>query len=211
MRTDSLLYDSVKVARYQANSAYDYSSRLESPDFSLLTYLERLFNRLLNRIFSGSFEENVTTPIMIGVFLVAAVVIVWFLYKKHPELFVRTGKNVTLPYGEEEENIHLIDFENDITSALSNSDYRLAIRLKYLQTLRFLSDNNLIDWQLHKTPTEYAVELRKRELRPVFRQLTNLFLEVRYGNRTATSALYDDACSYQAKIRTVTMEGGGEA
>ena len=47
-----------------------------------------------------------------------------------------------------------------------------------LQTLKRLSDEKRIDWQPYKTPAQYINEVRM----PVFRQLTNHFLRVRYGN-----------------------------
>jgi len=202
---DSIFYDTGKIARYQANKSYDYASQLEMPDYSWFELVSRWFNRLINSIFSGSFEENVTTPVMITVFVVALAAVLIYLYRSRPELFLRTRKTESLPYMVEEENIHRIDFGKEIAAALGSGDYRLAIRLKYLQTLRFLSDNKLIDWQIHKTPTEYVFELGNRELRPVLRLLTNRFLEVRYGNYAATAGLYDEICDYQAQLR----KGGG--
>ena len=47
-----------------------------------------------------------------------------------------------------------------------------------------MSDNNLINWQIYKTPTQYAREYTDA----VFRDLTNVFLRVRYGNFDATAA-----------------------
>ena len=60
------------------------------------------------------------------------------------------------------------------------------MRLLYLQTLKQLSDAERIDWQLYKTPTQYLNEVRL----PAFRQLTNHFLRVRYGNFEATEELF---------------------
>ena len=76
-----------------------------------------------------------------------------------------------------------------------------AVRLLYLQTLKRLSDEKRIDWQPYKTPTQYINEVRI----PVFRQLTNHFLRVRYGNFEATEELFNSMKSLQEEIG----KGGG--
>ena len=113
---------------------------------------------------------------------------------------MRSSKN-KLPYEVEEDTIYGVDFSGGIADALSRSDYREAVRLLYLQTLKRLSDEKRIDWQPYKTPTQYINEVRM----PVFRQLTNHFLRVRYGNFEATEELFDSMKSLQEEIG----KGGG--
>ena len=52
---------------------------------------------------------------------------------------MRSSKN-KLPYEVEEDTIYGVDFSGGIADALSRSDYREAVRLLYLQTLKQLSD-----------------------------------------------------------------------
>ena len=206
-QADTIIYDAQKIADYQANERFDYDSQLDIPDYSLFDAFSRWFNRLFNSIFSGKFEENVTTPVMVILFIATILAILFFLYKKRPGLFMREKKSASLPYDIEEENIHGIDFNKEISTALECGDYRLAIRMLYLQTLRILSDNNLIEWQIHKTPTEYLYEIRNREMKPLFHKLTNWFLQVRYGNYTASPELYETMREAQAGLKKI-MEGG---
>lgn len=109
---------------------------------------------------------------------------------------MRSRKN-NLPYTVEEDTIYGVDFPEGIAQALSRSDYREAVRLLYLQTLKQLSDDGCIDWQLYKTPTQYIYEVRL----PAFRQLTNHFLRVRYGNFEATEALFHAMQALQVEIK----------
>ena len=102
-----------------------------------------------------------------------------------------------LPYAVEEDTIYGVDFARGIADALSRSDYREAVRLLYLQTLKQLSDEKRIDWQLYKTPTQYVYEVRM----PAFRQLTNHFLRVRYGNFEAMEALFHVMQSLQEEMK----------
>ena len=209
LQADTIIYDSRRIADYQADSRFDYNSQLDMPDYSWFDIISKWFNRLLNSVFSGKFEENVTTPIMILLFVAAIIAILLFLYKKRPELFMRAKKTAPLPYDIEEENIHGIDFNKEISSALEKGDHRLAIRLLYLQTLRLLSDNNLIDWQIHKTPTEYLYEIKNTETKPLFREITTRFLRVRYGNYIASPELYEELRELQVSLKK-TMEGGAD-
>ena len=89
-----------------------------------------------------------------------------------------------------------VDFPGGIAEALSRQNYREAVRLLYLQTLKQLSDAERIDWQLYKTPTQYINEVRL----PAFRQLTNHFLRVRYGNFEATEELFRIMQTLQEEI-----------
>jgi len=206
-QADTIIYDAQKIADYQADGRFDYNTQLYMPDYSWFDIIIKWFNRIMNAIFSGKFEENVTTPVMIFLFIAIIISILYFLYKKRPELFKREKKVAPLPYDIEEENIHGIDFIKELSVALDCSDYRLAIRLLYLQTLRLLSDNKLIDWQIHKTPTEYLYEIRNNEMKPLFRELTNRFLRVRYGNYAATPEVYDMMHDLQTDMKKM-MEGG---
>jgi hypothetical protein len=200
-QADTVIYDIQKIERYQADGRFDYNSQLHLPEDSIFDLLSRWFNRLMNSIFSGKFEERYTTPVMIVIFFLILFAVVFFLYKKRPELFMHSKKSSKIPYSVEEENIHKIDFDNEISKSLANENYRLAIRLVYLQTLRHLSDNKLIDWQIHKTPTEYLFEIKDKEIKQPFRELTNHFLQVRYGNYPASLLLYETMRELQSSIK----------
>ena len=203
IQVDTIIYDAKKISDYQHNSRFDYLSQLELPDYSWFDLVAMWFNRLINSIFSGRFEERITTPFMIIIFLLIVSTVIFFLFKKRPELFMRAKKAASPPYSIEEENIHSINFEQEIASALQSGDYRLAIRLLYLQTLRFFSDNQLIDWQIHKTPMEYLYELKVKDMRQPFRVFTNHFLHVRYGNYPASSELFATMLDLQTNIKQI--------
>jgi hypothetical protein len=210
LRTDTLIYDKQKIADYQANRRFDYNSQYDmAAAESWFDILSGWFNRLINKIFSGEFEKSYTTTVMILLFLTILSTIVFFLYKKRPELFMRSKKTTPHPYDIEEENIHEIDFKKDISNALDCGNYRLAIRLIYLHTLRILSDSRLIDWQRHKTSTEYLYEIKNKDLIIPFRELTNHFLQIRYGNYDASPELYETTLGLREQIRHI-IEGGDD-
>ncbi len=202
---DTLVCDSARIATWQSNPDYDYNRELVITDFDFWQWVGRWLERLLSKLFGSENAAKYTevTLIVIGVLLL--LLILWFLYKKRPELFMRVRSN-GMPYVVHEDTIYGVDFDTAIQVALSGGDYREAARLLYLQTLKQLSDTERIDWQLYKTPTEYTYEVKPEALRIPFRKLTNSFLRVRYGNFEATEALFSEMRELQTLIRK-----GGDA
>lgn len=193
---DTLVCDTTQVAMWQADAAYDYNRELMAPEINIIEWISRLVEEILQKIFGSRFAEQYTEAILIGIGILILALLVWFVYKKNPGLFMHSRKGA-LPYTVEEDTIYGVDFEKGISVALSRRDYREAVRLLYLQTLKQLSDEKRIDWQFYKTPTQYIYEVKT----PAFKQLTNQFLRVRYGNFEATEALFSTMQSLQEEIK----------
>lgn len=81
-----------------------------------------------------------------------------------------------------EENIHEADLEDFARHALDKKDYKLAIRLYFLQILKHLSTNNFIKWKRDKTNKEYVREMNGTDLFKEFRSLSRLFERVWYSD-----------------------------
>jgi len=97
-------------------------------------------------------------------------------------IFRGESKEIAIPYSESLENIHQITFEEEIEKALAQRNYRLAIRLLYLSTLKQLNDAHLINWQIEKTNSAYLNELTDAGQRQSFSVLTRQFEYVWYGD-----------------------------
>jgi hypothetical protein len=95
-------------------------------------------------------------------------------------LFGRSSKE-SLNYTISSDDIHGISFEEAIQQAIASSNFRLAIRLLYLQSLKKLSDSGYINWQLNKTNTDYLQETRDKKWHSLFSSLTYNFEYTWYG------------------------------
>lgn len=93
--------------------------------------------------------------------------------------------------GIEEENIHEMDFDALIREAEQQKNFRRAVRLQYLQILKQLTNRNLIRWRPEKTNHDYLNELSQANLQSAFRELTNTFEYVWYGNFNLNATEYD--------------------
>ena len=198
---DTLVCDTAQVAVWQSDPAFAYSRELIAAEINVLEWFSRWFGKLLDKIFGNTLVAEYSEAVLICIAILILVLVIWFVYKKRPELFMRSRKS-TLSYTVGEDTIYGVDFAGGIADALARTDYREAVRLLYLQTLKQLSDGKRIDWQLYKTPTQYIYEVRL----PAFRQMTNHFLRVRYGNFEATETLFHVMRDLQKEV-----EKGGAA
>lgn len=101
------------------------------------------------------------------------------------------SKSIDVPYAEVEDNIHEINFNDEIEKAVAAKNFRLAIRLFYLRTLKQLSDANQIDWKPEKTNQAYIAELTDTNRKGLFKQLTDQFEYVWYGEFSIDKSQFD--------------------
>lgn len=97
-------------------------------------------------------------------------------------IFRKDAKQVPIPYSESLENIHEISFDQEIEKAMAQHNYKLAVRLLYLRSLKQLSDAGLIHWQTDKTNSAYLNEIADSAQRQSFSILTIQFEYVWYGD-----------------------------
>lgn len=79
-------------------------------------------------------------------------------------------------------NWQAADFEQQITQAIRQNDFDLAVRWLYLKTLKTLDDKKHIRWQKDKTNQTYVRELSKTDFGKNFQGLTEWFEYVHYGD-----------------------------
>ena len=220
---DTLVIDTAQIARWQSQPDFDYSRELADDGMTFSDWLLMKLGRLLDAFFDSSSGSAAVRWTLIFIAVAALVLVVWYLWRYQPWLFHR--QETLVQDGDEAvDNIYGVDFDAALAHALAAENYREAIRVVYLQTLKVLADARLIDWQPFKTPSQYVRELAAARLSsssvsssapsasgplcsggaaaaaPAFRSLTAHFLRVRYGNFPATRALYDDVQALRKEV-----------
>lgn len=116
--------------------------------------------------------------------------------------FGRAPRRMALAYDAATENIHEVDFAARLREAEESGNYRLALRLGYLELLKKFSDQGLIDWQPNKTNHAYLRELADSQpvIRPAFGEVTRQFEYVWYGELALPAALYRQAREAQQQV-----------
>jgi hypothetical protein len=127
--------------------------------------------------------------------IIAVVVIVFFVLRlmgmnKSSLLSRKSGD--TLPFTISTDDINNISFEDAIRTAIENRNFRMAVRLLYLQSLKQLSDKGYIQWQINKTNSDYLKEISGRQWQASFKKLTYNFECTWYGDMKIAKEQFDD-------------------
>jgi hypothetical protein len=126
-------------------------------------------------------------------------------------LFGGESRKTDLHAGVAEENIHTMDFDRLIADAIARREYRWAIRLHYMRTLKELTDLKLIAWKPEKTNQDYLHELRLAPLRTPFAGITMLFEYAWYGDLPVNERVFRQAeqsfADFRGQLSAVTERG----
>ncbi|WDF56059.1 DUF4129 domain-containing protein [Mucilaginibacter sp. KACC 22063] len=178
-------FNDAALKRLLDNPAFDYYRENNIHKLSLWDRFWRWFWTMVEsimRMFSPSSGNWVSTVIWIGVGGVVIFLIIKFVLQGSGGLFSKPSAEIEGLEGLINENIHEISFDEEINNAVAAGNYRLAVRLLYLRTLKQLDDAGLINWRIEKTNAAYLRELTDTEKRQQFGTITRQFEYVWYGN-----------------------------
>lgn len=169
-----------KLRDIQGDRAYRYGDDVP-PTASLWDQFWSWFWYKVGELLRAKAYRSVGQYILL---LAVAGLVIWLLYKAEvlANIFPGRAKQTGLGYETLDENIHQINFSDRINEAIESRNYRMAVRLLYLQTLKSLADGGLIRWQPDKTNRQYAYELTGNAKRLGFEQLTTQFEYAWYGD-----------------------------
>ncbi len=86
------------------------------------------------------------------------------------------------------EDIDAVDVMSGLKLALSQRDYRMAIRMKFIELLQLLQAREYIDWKSDKTNRDYVYEITNKGFRKTFKSLANTYEFIWYGNTKVSEA-----------------------
>jgi hypothetical protein len=209
--TDSTSYelrefDEQKMEEYRNNPDFDY----EREDLNL-SWWER-FTKWLRDLFRDvdpdmpDIDPGVKAPNLawlsalgnvLLILLVAALIagIVFLIVKGSGKMFRRGAKaeEEDIVAEESEENINDLPIDDMLQSAIDGRQWRTAVRILYLRSLKALSDNGQIHWESQKTNYDYLREVQAPELKSPFRDLTLLFENIWYGEYPVDQNIFHTA------------------
>ncbi len=183
-------FDEEAITKYKTEREFQYD-KISEPVSSLWDRFWAWFWRQVDDFFSSS-VGNISLKVFLVLIAVAAVAyFIWKMTGDRTGLFGSRGKK-GLAYEIGQEDIHSISFDEAIQDAVSQENYRLAVRLVYLYSLKLLSDQQLIDWKPGKTNTAYVFEMKPHTASGAFNQLTTSFEFAWYGGEAVSKEHYRD-------------------
>ncbi|GAB4092096.1 DUF4129 domain-containing protein [Flaviaesturariibacter terrae] len=151
-------------------------------------------------------SEPLGIPSFVFWILITAVILAllhMFLLSININVFAKRGVELgSEEEAEAAEDIFNRNFEREIAAAVAGGDYRLAIRLRYLQLLRELSDRNIIQYRSGATNGVYVSQLWGSAYYTDFFRITRTFEYAWYGMLPVTQTAYERMQQDVAHLKT---------
>lgn len=108
--------------------------------------------------------------------------LLWYLNQQ--DIFLFRRKSTALSenkWDEDDKDIFSINFNEAIDKARKDKKYRQAIRLQYLQVIKYLTEKSIIHYQPDKTNLEYLLQLKASNYYKPFFDITRNYEYSWYG------------------------------
>ncbi|MFC7357603.1 hypothetical protein ACFQO1_07885 [Jejudonia soesokkakensis] len=176
-------YDEQLSEKYSGDT-YDYD-KLEGEAENLITQFLNWFFRKIGELFGIDISPEMIIFLRFFFYVIIGIIIVYIIVRllvgERASSFFTRKSTLVAPLNIQEEHIETIDLDVYITDALSEKNYRLAIRYMYLKSLKMLSLKNIIDWHFDKTNTDYYHEITNTDIKEGFKKVSYLYDNIWYG------------------------------
>jgi hypothetical protein len=126
----------------------------------------------------GQLFQTLLWMLIIGGFIAFLVI---YLSNSNAGLFRRSRSVHDTVADPETDDIFAIQYAKEIEKAISAGNFRLAVRLLFLKTLRSLSDKHLIQYTQDRTNFDYLLQVQHASWYNLFFRLTRNYEYVWYG------------------------------
>lgn len=185
-------FNEVRLEELRSNSSFKYDLPTPEAQGAFERFIIRVQNWFM-RLF-GSGTASSIFDIAWRLLLVAA--FIFFIIKLfgiEVSTVFKPNKTKPLNYKVSEEQLHGIDFEQEIAKAIKQNQWRFAVRLIYLHALKILADSELLMVKKGKTNREYLYELAGKPVEEDFKRLSFIFDYTWYGHFEANDRVLSEA------------------
>lgn len=190
--------DNESIEAYRNNSDFKYKEMPAHQRYGYLpAWLQQFLNKLLSSIFnSGAFEAVfilLITSIAVYILLRMNGINPAGLLKRSP----RELKNAVYSGFQEQQ---LIQYDKLIDEAVMAGDFRLAVRLRFLDILMKLDKKGIISFKEDKTNREYYNEIAQPSVKKGFSGVAGIFENVWYGELELSKNQYTELENVLSKL-----------
>lgn len=143
------------------------------------------------------------------VFVIIVALLIMILRNSQPVVKVERERVEAKTLEEAEENLPMVTLNKIYEEALQLSDFKKALRIKFLMVLQTMIDHEMIIWKKRKTNEQYLIELRDASIASMFRGAVQTFDAVWYGEVQITSVQYQAIIAGLDNLNN-TISGRGE-
>lgn len=190
-----------KQSEYNDDEAWRYDRDKTTETKSEPTVFDRMWNgfweNVLESMQGGNHERKFNPWTILWILIIVAIIVLVILKLTNTGVSTlfsgRAHKAEKTDATLEDVDIHAIDYEKQIAEAISKRDYRLAVRLWFLRTLKSFSDKELVNWKIDKTNSDYYYELSGTAYQKEFGEVSNVYDYIWYGEFPVDESSYSKA------------------
>jgi len=182
--------DGSMIERYRSDSNFNYPApRVQRAGF-LQLLLSRVFQWLAEKM--GKPVAIFLMILLAALLLSSVLLLLYTVFRGERQMTFYKADREGISYEVQREDIHQMDFGEEIQRALEDKDYKKALRILYLSTLKRMTDAHLIDWAGWKTNRDYIYELKDVGLKDKFSDLSMYYEYIWYGNFEIDKNKFDE-------------------
>jgi len=177
---------------YNADEAFNYIEIEPEDNFIVRAYnkLKNWLGNIIRELVEAIFGVGEAKGLLYFIFYILPylilAVLVFFLIRFFLKVNSRTlitgqKETASFQFTEDEQIIKNEDINALINNAILQKNYRLAIRYYYLQSLKYLTEKQVITWQQEKTNEDYITEIESDTIKSSFKNITRIYDYVWYG------------------------------
>jgi hypothetical protein len=182
--------DSNSINKYKSNKEFIYRQREQSS----MSLWDRFWLWFWTQINKATSQRSVKKGLNIFIWILSIAMILYAAYRltgMEKRFFMRSSPTSDISFQETEEDLNKIDLPAAIADAEAKGNYRLALRLQYLRSIKQLSDRGLIQFRINKTNHDYSRELAGSGLSDSFNRITWLYEFGWYGEFPVDAEMYN--------------------
>lgn len=178
---------------------YIYERTIESSGWwtRFKQWLNDFFYDLFNLKNRGQASDATDLAINIAGVIIFLLVI-YFIFKaiinkEGSWVFGKSSDKSIIPVTDIESNIHATDFRKLIEDAEKENNFRLAIRYYYLWLLKLLTQEEIIEYDVEKTNSDYQNEITQPPIKKEFAYTSYLYNYIWYGEFDVSPSEFEKA------------------
>jgi hypothetical protein len=170
------------ISKYKNDPAFSYDEEIKDVE-DWITKIKNWINNQLVSLRSSEAYYTILDFIYYGLMIIAVLLIIRGLLKadRRGLIFGKLSRD-EIKFTENEEEISKLNFDDLISAAIENKNYKLAVRYLFLKSLQLLSEKDLIKINDNKTNNQYLAEIKNDKISRVFSKTTSVFEWIWYGN-----------------------------
>ncbi|WP_299892110.1 DUF4129 domain-containing protein [uncultured Lacinutrix sp.] len=159
--------------------------------------ISNFFRDLFNFKNAGQ-ASNFTDTLLKIAGIIVILLVIFFIFKAIVNkegnwVFGKSSDKKIIPVTDIESNIHTTDFKTLIQQAEADNNFRLAVRYYYLWLLKYLTQNEIIEYDVEKTNSDYQNEISSKDINKQFAYTSYLYNYIWYGEFNINDKEFDKA------------------